>query len=319
MSIEKAVADRDWEGLSSLILKKYAKSRQSVGLGDSCDLSALQLVALYESDYADALLEAGHTCDLHSACALGRPDLIEQYGSPEQFGRDAEHLTPMGFAIVSGHELSVAALISCGDNPNRPMKRAGFFVWEMGALHHIEWTPLHLASLHGYNASAPRTIKYLVEAGASIEQPSPLGCSPLGLASIYSWIDVMKTLLDLGANIDSESQKESDLVWSLSAPSQASVRTFGLTPLMIAVGEGQEKAVEFLIERGCDLECRDSSGSTALHIAANPWWHENTTIVELLLSAGMDGNVVNVGNDTPLDLARGRDYQQTIDLLASNT
>ena len=125
----------------------------------------------------------------------------------------------------------------------------------------------------------------------------------------------MKTLLDLGANIDAESQPESDLVWRLSAPSQASIRTHGLTPLMIAVGEGQEKAVGLLIERGCDLEHRDSSGSTALHIAASPWWNENPRIIELLLSAGMDPTVVNIDNDTPSSLARRRGYLRSAGLL----
>lgn len=319
MSIESAVSDGNWELLRTLILQKHAKSRQHVGLDESCELTAFQLVALYEPDCTDALLAAGLACDLHSACALGREDLIKKEIDSEKLGLDSEYLTPMGCAIIRGQQRSVRALLSHGDNPNRPTKRAGFFVWEIEALNHIGWTPLHLASLHGYIESAPAIVKCLVEAGANIEQPSPLGCSPLGLASIYSWTDVMETLLDLGANINSESQMESDLVWRLSAPSQVSVRSFGLTPLMIAVGEGQEKAVKLLIDRGCRVDHQDSSGSTALHIAASPWWDESTRIVELLLSAGMDGNVVNGDNHSPLDLARARDYQQTIDLLASNT
>lgn len=318
MLIERAVSDGDWELLRTLILQKHAKIRQHVGLDESSKLTAFQLVALYEPDCADALLAAGLACDLHSACALGREDLIKNEINSEQLGLDSEYLTPMGCAIIRGQQRSVSALIAHGDNPNRPMKRAGFFVWEIEALNHIEWTPLHLASLHGYNALAPAIIRHLVESGANIEQPSPLGCSPLGLASIYSWTDVIETLLESGANIDAASQPESDLVWKLSAPSQASTRRHDLTPLMIAVGEGQEKAVDLLIGRGCNLEHRDSSGSTALHIAANPWWEENTTVVELLLSAGMDANVVNGDNNTPLDLALSRNHQRTARLLAGN-
>ncbi|MXW53329.1 MAG: hypothetical protein F4X44_12700 [Gammaproteobacteria bacterium] len=317
MSIEKAIADRDWELLRTLILQKHAKSRQHVGLDDSSELSAFQLVAFYESEYADDLLTAGFTCDLHSACALGREDLIKSENNPEQLGLEVEHLTPMGWAIIRGQKCSVDGLLSVGDDPNRPLKRAGFFVWEIEALNHIEWSPVHMASVHGYNEAAPAMVKSLAEAGANIEKPSPLGCSALSLASIYSWIDVMETLLDLGANINSESQPESDLVWSLSAPSQASARSYGLTPLMIAVGEGQEKAVDLLLKRGCDIRLRDSLGSTALHIAANPWWKENVKIVEFLLSAGMDPTVVNGNNETSLDLARRRDYQRTTHLLES--
>lgn len=316
MSIEKALSDRNWELLRTLILQKHTKSRQHVGLGLSSELSVFQLVALYEPDCANALLRTGLTCDLHSACALGRVDLINEADGPIRFGDVAEHLTPMGWAILRGQHRSVEALLALGDNPNQSLKRAGFFVWEIEALNHIEWSPLHLASVHGYNEVAPTVIKNLVEAGANIEQSSPLGCSALGLASIYSWIDVMETLIDLGANIDAVSQPESDLVWKLSAPSQSSTRTHGLTPVMIAVGEGQEKAVELLIERGCNLGNRDSSGSTALHIAANPWWEENTRIVEVLLSAGMDATLVNKDNDTPLDMARRWEYQRTASILA---
>ncbi len=315
MSIERAISDGDWELLRTLILQKHAKSRQHVGLDDSSELNAFQLVAFYESHYADDLLAAGFTCDLHSACALGREDLIKSETNPEQLGLEVEHLTPMGWAIIRGQKRCVAALLAGGDNPNRPLKRAGFFVWEIEALNHIEWSPVHMASVHGYNEAAPAMVKSLVEAGANIEQPSPLGCSALGLASIYSWINVMETLLNLGANINSESQPESDLVWSLSAPSQALARSYGLTPLMIAVGEGQEKAVEFLIAKRCDLNHRNSSGSTALHIAASPWWEENTRIVELLLSAGVDPNVVNRNNEIPLQLAHRRGHIRTFRLL----
>lgn len=316
MTIENAVSTGDWELLRTLILQKHSKNRQSVGLDESSELSAFQLVALYEPDFANALLDSGLDCDLHSACALGRVDLIEKSDNLGQFGRNAEHLTPMGWAIIRGQERCVEALLARGDNPDRPLKRAGFYVWEIEALNRIEWSPLHMASVHGYNESAPAIIRYLLEAGANIESPSPLGCPALGLASIYSWTDVMKTLLDLGANIDAESQPESDLVWRLSAPSQASIRTHGLTPVMIAVGEGQEKAVELLIERGCDLEHRDSSGSTALHIAASPWWNENPRIIELLLSAGMDPTAVNRDNETPLDLAHRREYHRTASLIS---
>ena len=212
--------------------------------------------------------------------------------NPEQLGLEVEHLTPMGWAIIRGQKRSVDALLTGGDDPNRPLKRAGFFVWEIEALNHIEWSPVHMSSVHGYNEAAPAMIKSLVEAGANIEQPTPLGCSALGLASVYSWIDSDGHAARPGGKHKlGESTRERLSLESLSAPSQASARSYGLTPLMIAVGEGQEKAVDLLLKRGCDIRLRDSLGSTALHIAANPWWKENVKIVEFLLSAGMDPTV----------------------------
>ena len=288
-----------------------------MGLTTSGDLSLLQLASLYEPELALRLIEQGCECDLHSACALGLADRIETISSSPALGETQDYLTPMGWAILKGQHGSVTTLLSLGDNPERPLERIGFFEWEMQALGSIDWYPIHAACTHGYHSTASSTVRSLVEAGAHIERISPLGSTPLGLACTYSWIEVIRVLLDLGANIDSRSEREPDLVWQLSAPGTAA-RSSGQTPLMIAAGEGQLDAARFLLEQGCDRDIRDSNGSNALHIAAGPWWQEKPKIVELLLEYGMDPSVLNTNHETPLQIAKRNGYRTTAKLLSSS-
>ncbi len=313
-SLDSAIASQEWSSARNLILRKHAKDRSNVGLPDSSDLTLLQLAALYEPSLAVKLLDSGFECDLHSACALGLPDRIQELADESSLGELAEHLPPLGWALVRGKEQSIDALLKSGDDPSRPLKRIGFFLWEIQVMHIATWYPIHVAATHGYLDSAPRICRQLIEAGADIELLSPLGLTPLAMACIYSWIEVLKELVSLGADIDARSQAEHDLVWELSAPRRAS-RISGRTPLMVAVGEGQLKTVKFLIENGCDVNVRDHSGSTALHIAAHPWWEQNPEVVSKLLESGLNPLEPNDDGVTPVDLAATADDEETLRLL----
>lgn len=307
----------DNETLRQQILRENVKSRRAVGLHDSSCLSLLQLAALYRPELAHELVAAGQECDLHSSCALGYVDRIEEISSQHAFSQTIEHLTPMGWAILKGQDESVDALLRRGDNPNRPLQRIGFFEWEIEALGSVFWFPIHAASTHGYHESASRIVQLLVEAGANIEEVSPLGYTPLAMACVYSWTDVISILLQLGADINARSEAETDLVWRLSVPAFAE-RSSGQTPLMIAAGEGQTKSVELLLRRGCDASLQDHSGMSAMHIAASPWWKENSKIVKLLLDSGMDSQVANANGETPAVLAKRRNLSETFKLLVDS-
>lgn len=308
---------KECERLRQQVLQEQAASRRAIGLSENSCLSVLQLAALYKPALAKELVAQGHECDLPSSCALGDIDRIKVLATEPALSQPQEHLTPMGWAILKGQCDSVDALLRCGDHPERPLQRIGFFEWEMQALGSVRWYPVHAASTHGYHESAPKIVQSLVKAGANIEKLSPLGCTPLGLACIYSWTHVIDTLLRLGANINARSERETNLVWRLSAPANAK-RSVGQTPLMIAAGEGQAAAVNLLLKQGCDTSLRDGSGMSALHIAASPWWKEEPKIVEMLLAAGMDSNASNEKGETPLELAGRKGLKETYRLLAGS-
>ncbi len=142
-ALRAAAQAGDTGAVRALILRNHAKQRAAVGLGPESDLSALQLASLYDDEAAALLLETGVECDLHSACALGMPDDIARLAALGDLGAVAEHLTPMGFALARARLGAVQALLKAGDDPNRPLRRIAFFVWEVEALAagHGHWSP----------------------------------------------------------------------------------------------------------------------------------------------------------------------------------
>ena len=312
----RALETGDLRDLRTLLLARAAQSRAQIGLGPASQLTTLQLAALHDEEAANALLDRGVECDLHSACALGKTKRIRA-ATQAELDVLAEWLTPMGFALACARLDAVRALLKVGDDPNRPLPRIGFFVWELEAMAggHGVWLPIHSACVHGYAEHAHRIVETLIRAGARVDSPSPLGAQPIHLAAIYGWLPVLSTLLDNGADVDARTRPTAEAVWQMSAPVQARPAD-RQTPLMVAAQEGATAAGRLLLERGATVGLRDGSGGTALHAAASPWWNENTEFVALLLDAGADPAARNTRDRTPRDLAVAAGHTATTELLA---
>ena len=316
MNVEthQAIERGDWDRVRALLLEEQRESRAAVGLGTTSPLSALQLGALHDAEAARRLLGRGLPCDVHSAAALGRLDDLR--GHATHFGDLAEHLTPMGFALLKGRLDSVEALLDAGDDPNRPLPRIGFFVWELKVLGSGTWLPLHMASAHGYHAEASAIVATLIRNGAHLAARCPLGETALHLAATFGWRPVVECLLANGANIDEVTTPIAADTHDLASPKHAPI-AHRQTPLMIAAREGGVDTVAFLVEQGANIHARDSNGATALHIAARPWWRENVELLELLLAAGAKRDVRDDRGRTPLDLARQAGFGQSAAILQS--
>ncbi len=322
--LKSAAQAGDEDRCRALLLTQAARTRAAVGLGERSDLSALQLASLYEPMVAGALLASGVECDLHSACALGRTDDIARLAAPDpgqrahegNFATLAEDLTPMGFALLRGQLEAVWTLLRAGDDANRPLRRIGFYVWEMDALAEElgDWRPLHAVCAHGYHEDATAILGALIAEGADVNALCVLGEAPLHIAATYGWMCVMERLFAAGAAVDQPSAPVAQTLWRISAPAQAP-RGFGYTPLMIATREGKGEAVRLLLSAGAYVNERDSNGATPLHHAARPWWREDAAVAAMLLDAGGDATLRDRQGRTPGDLAQAAGHAETAEAL----
>lgn len=76
------------------------------------------------------------------------------------------------------------------------------------------------------------------------------------------------------------------------------------TPLIFAAWKGPYKTVELLINKGARLNIQNKSGNTALMEAISEYpFHKNTEIIELLLKKGSDTNIRNNKGKTAMMMA----------------
>ncbi len=94
-------------------------------------------------------------------------------------------------------------------------------------------------------------VKTLLDKGADLEKSDESGSTPLMTASSRS-IEIVQMLLDRGADINGRGTGFKD----------------GWTPFMEAAAAGNADTMKLLLDRGADIEAQTAEGSTALTIAA---------------------------------------------------
>jgi ankyrin repeat protein len=144
-------------------------------------------------------------------------------------------------------------------------------------------------------------VRELVERNrAQANGVAPDGYSALGLAAFFKRRDVVRTLLEAGAD-----------------PRPAS-RQGGFTPLHSAVATDADardvEIVRMLLEKGADPNARSHSGSTPLHTVAFTGDRES---LDLLLEHGADPAIKNKEGKAAVDMARERGNQEIADLLVT--
>jgi len=88
--------------------------------------------------------------------------------------------------------------------------------------------------------------------------------------------------------------------------------TLGRTPLHYAVMKHHFKIAEYLLAKGANVNIQDNTGWSPIHIAAN---RDDTQLLKLLISKGADINIRNNDGWTPLHDAAWRGSIKAIDIL----
>jgi ankyrin repeat protein len=148
-------------------------------------------------------------------------------------------------------------------------------------------------------------IRRLISEGADVSATGgPVDYKPIEYPEYYSDPEILKLLIDNGADINTKANSGYTLLHSaaghdlithsklVSPPSQVvaliidygadvNAKTkLGKTPLMVAARSTTPEIVTLLIEAGADVNAKDNDGETPLMYASNP------EIIKLLRAAG---------------------------------
>ncbi|AIF81939.1 hypothetical protein I862_06925 [endosymbiont of Acanthamoeba sp. UWC8] len=149
--------------------------------------------------------------------------------------------------------------------------------------------PLAAAAIEGYYD----IVKLLLDKGADPNIAANKGVTPLYIAAQNGHVNVVELLLKRGANTDFITDE-------------------GITPLYIAAQNGHVNVVELLLKSGANVDPITGKGITPLYIAAQNGY---VNIVELLLKRGANTNFITDEGITPLYIAAQNGYVNIVELL----
>ncbi|XP_053522549.1 ankyrin repeat domain-containing protein 27 isoform X2 [Artibeus jamaicensis] len=138
-------------------------------------------------------------------------------------------------------------------------------------------SPLHVAALYGWAELIPLLLKH----GASVGARNTNQAVPLHLACQQGHFQVVKYLLDYNSKPD-----EQDVS--------------GNTPLLYACSSGHHEVAALLLQHGASINIANNKGNTALHEAVI---EKHIFVVELLLLHGASVQLLNKRQCTAIDCA----------------
>ncbi|KAJ5108060.1 hypothetical protein N7456_004735 [Penicillium angulare] len=204
--------------------------------------------------------------------------------------------TALLWAISGGHEAVVKLLLAKGADINSTDKSGR--------------APLSWAASRGHES----IVRLLLEKGSDIDARDMEGLTPLWWAAKEGQENITWMLIDLGANTEINSglgsryicemeNSENDLLIKVLLSHRTARETpdcFGRTAMLRAAETRRYSRLEFIIEKGANLEARDPENKTAL------WWavmNQHGSMTKLLIHNNANLNVQDDLGRTPLHLS----------------
>jgi ankyrin repeat protein len=220
--------------------------------------------------------------------------------------------TPLHLASYNGKPEIVHLLLDWGADAN--------------AESDIEETPLHSVSCGDYESQEAglRVAELLLEHEADVSARRRDHSTPLHVASYYGNIEIVRLLLDNGANADAKSVIEESPLHKVSCGEyelqEAGARVAQLllehgadvnakchdrsTPLHLAALNGKLEIARSLLDWSADVNVESDDGETALHkVSCAEYEEAGVRVTGLLLERGADVNALCDDRSTPLHLA----------------
>ena len=139
-------------------------------------------------------------------------------------------------------------------------------------------------ALHEAVTQSKEAVEMCLQEGCSIDERDPLDRTPLFCAAELGRRDIMKFLIDKGANVNAD--------------------TWGLTPLLWAAERGKMDIMKILIDKGANVNATDTDGFTPLLWTAG---RGDIDIMKILIEKGANVNATETDTScTPLLYAAAR-------------
>jgi quinoprotein dehydrogenase-associated probable ABC transporter substrate-binding protein len=184
-------------------------------------------------------------------------------------------------------------------------------------------TPLH----HALQLRYPDMVAFLVAHGADVNLRDRDGWTPIMTAAYGDDGDAVKLLAAHGADPNALSaqnltalgiatqygkDKAALALIAVGADPNRPIGEAGYTPLMLVAANDARDVAQALMQKGADVNARNSGGVTALMIAAA---NGRAEMAELLVRAGANVKAQSERGDTALSIARAKGHEKVIKVL----
>ena len=273
------------------VIPVLIKMRASVNQVDNYGETPLGLaVAKADIKTIQLLLKAGakvNTLDkrgdtvLYSAISQGDEALVKLLLSSKANVNitDKQGVTPLELAERKNNEEIIALLQQAGATKTELSKKVvPLAISDEEAKLFQGWPDLMIAAW----LDQPERLAGFIAAGAAIDETDSEGHTALTRAAWRGNTKIIEKLLQAGSDIEHrDSSGRTALIWSL-------------------IGQPHPEALTLLIQHHAYINTRDNEGKSALRFAIE---HKNSALVNQLLNAGADANLVDKEKTTPLHRA----------------